>query len=149
MKRQTAVRAGLTGLCVFCALFIFSNSLQTGPVSGARSVAAMEALQTAGIFLPEWLLRKAGHLAEFALYGFLLCAAMRSCGTNRRRAVWGALALSAATGAADEILQLFIPGRSGRLTDVCIDTFGAGLGILCCCLILHFLFDAKTPQHPL
>lgn len=37
--------------------------------------------------------------------------------------------------ASDEFHQLFVPGRSGRLTDVLIDSAGLLAGILVVCLI--------------
>ena len=40
-----------------------------------------------------------------------------------------------AVACVDETIQLFVPGRAGRLTDVGIDTLGAALGIVLITLI--------------
>ena len=71
--------------------------------------------------------RKTAHASEYALLGMLLFGAMT--GTRRRRMCYAWLA-AACYAATDEFHQLFVPGRSGQLTDVCIDSGGAVVGIL-------------------
>ena len=39
--------------------------------------------------------------------------------------------IAAAYAATDEVHQLFVDGRSGSFVDVCIDSAGAFLGVLC------------------
>ena len=41
----------------------------------------------------------------------------------------------AVSAAADEIHQLFVPGRDGNFPDVCLDTFGGAAGLLFCILV--------------
>ena len=71
--------------------------------------------------------RKTAHASEYALLGMLLFGAMT--GTRRRRMCYAWLAI-ACYAATDEFHQLFVPGRSGQFTDVCIDSGGAVVGIL-------------------
>lgn len=78
--------------------------------------------------------RKAAHLSEYTVLGILLSSSFASFSV-RRGYIFAPLAgiLYAAT---DEIHQLFVPGRSGELRDVCIDSIGVILGTL---LFLFFI----------
>ena len=93
----------------------------------------------------EWvhfLLRKAGHVGEYAVLAILLRRAFRpaqSAGTPppendppswHGRADWFAVGLAAAFAVSDELHQAFVPTRGASAADVCLDTVGAALGIL-------------------
>ena len=101
--------------------------------------------------------RKTAHAAEYAVLGFLAAGACAgtagSAGTSRSSGMAGSsgVAESAGTGngawrkfrkemflpwfiaalyaASDEIHQLFVPGRSGQLSDVILDSAGALAGV--------------------
>ncbi len=74
--------------------------------------------------------RKTAHVTEYAL----LAAAFALPLWLRKRkgfGLWGLSVLfTAGYAATDEIHQRFIPGRSGELKDVMIDSLGAALGAL-------------------
>lgn len=76
------------------------------------------------------LLRKLGHITEFFLLGMVLCRFLGIWLQNRRW--WPVLALAGGvlTACVDEAIQRFVPGRSGRLTDVGIDAIGLVLGVV-------------------
>lgn len=77
----------------------------------------------------DYPVRKAAHMAEFAVLAVLACAFMSSLGRpGRWRYLWAAV-FTALYAATDEVHQLFVPGRAGRVTDVCIDTLGAVIGL--------------------
>jgi len=74
--------------------------------------------------------RKTAHATEYAILGMLLFGAVCQTGEQKRRTVvlsWGIGTLYAAT---DEIHQIFVPGRSGQITDVMIDSSGVAVGVL-------------------
>jgi len=77
----------------------------------------------------RWLVRKAIHVGEYAVLSFVfyraLAPGMRGFCPGR---AWLALLFAVAFGGLDEWRQLFIPRRSGQLTDVGIDAVGAVLG---------------------
>ena len=77
----------------------------------------------------DYILRKAGHIAEYFL---LFCLALRALQFGRRSLRWqsltGALILCLANAATDEIHQYFVAGRTGAISDVAIDFGGAALG---------------------
>lgn len=77
----------------------------------------------------EGFVRKAAHMTEYGILSILLYTWIGQWPMSFLRR-WGT-AFGAATvyAATDEIHQLFVAGRSGRFTDVCIDGVGAALGI--------------------
>lgn len=89
----------------------------------------------------EGLIRKAAHMVEFGILSVLLYIwiGQWEVGFPRRGATaFGATAVYAAT---DEIHQLFVPGRAGRFSDVCIDSAGALAGVIVFALLV------KLVQH--
>ncbi len=80
--------------------------------------------------------RKAAHFSEYALLGALWYIWLRHKPKNLL------LAFLAATGYAvtDEIHQLFVPGREGKIWDVLIDSSGGICGILAAFVLLCVLY---------
>ena len=78
----------------------------------------------------ERLFFKSAHIIAYATLAWLWWRAL----SPRRRVTWpvlfAALALTVLYGISDEIHQLFVPGRHGRLPDVLFDTGGALFMIL-------------------
>ena len=83
----------------------------------------------------EFPVRKTAHAAEYAILGILLTATLSSF-EKRHYGLWGWL-LGTGYAATDEIHQLFVPGRSGQVTDVMLDSAGCLLGCLLLCTIYH------------
>jgi VanZ family protein len=85
------------------------------------------------IFAEDWdyVIRKAAHMTEYAILGFLLLGAWmgKRSGSYKGRAI-RAFAVAAIYAASDEIHQYFVPGRACRLYDVGFDSTGALIGIL-------------------
>lgn len=89
--------------------------------------------------------RKAAHAGEYAVLGFLtagVCArgkgesSLKGKSGGRRKAAdfartlllpW---AIASAYAATDEFHQLFVPGRSGQVSDVLLDSAGVLAGVL-------------------
>ena len=74
--------------------------------------------------------RKTAHATEYAILGLLIAGAYIERGTSIRKGIlipWGAATLYAAT---DEFHQLFVPGRSGQVSDVMLDSAGVLAGVL-------------------
>lgn len=83
----------------------------------------------------EFFIRKAGHVAEFALLMLFVTLALLSW----RKAFYPMLGLGALISvgyaASDEWHQTFVPGRSGHVVDVLVDSIGIVLVVLICLLI--------------
>jgi VanZ family protein len=82
-----------------------------------------------------YVIRKAAHVAEYAVLAALLWRALR--GRQQGRALpWDwrlaaqAFGLVAAYAASDELHQIFVPTREGRIRDVLYDSAGAAMALL-------------------
>ncbi len=75
----------------------------------------------------EYPIRKAAHATEYAVLALLLFGALKSEGRRRYLTAWILAVLYAGT---DELHQIFVPGRAGRLFDVGVDSLGALAGLL-------------------
>lgn len=75
------------------------------------------------------VLRKAGHLTEYAVLAALLVRALRRPGRTPASIATTALAASFAWAVLDEWHQSFVPSRTASAGDVAIDTAGAALGL--------------------
>lgn len=87
------------------------------------------------------VIRKCAHFAEYTVLGLLLVLAYGSCrSTQTGKALFETLRpirvpliaflIGAAYAASDELHQRFVPGRSGRISDVLLDSAGVLTGVL-------------------
>lgn len=139
-QKRILLRVLLTAMLAGAIFFIFWNSSATGPASGGKSMAVTTYVNSlldrlgVSLWFTEHVIRKIGHLAEYALLGLLICFTWRSYTPHVPRHVSWALLLGLLIAVADETFQLTVPGRSGRLTDVWIDLCGmltgVGIGLL-------------------
>ncbi len=78
--------------------------------------------------LLRWF-RKSIHVVEYGVLSLVLVWALTRPGERPRlRHVVGAIIGAVVVGCVDEWHQGMVPGRTGRGSDVGIDTLGAGLG---------------------
>ncbi|MGF7185304.1 VanZ family protein [Desulfitispora alkaliphila] len=75
------------------------------------------------------IIRKNAHFFAYFVLGLLVINALRVSGVNGTRSLILALGICVLYAVSDEVHQLFIPGRSGELRDVLIDSAGASVGI--------------------
>lgn len=127
-----------------CTIFYFSS--QPAAESDETSGGVIEFLynayaKIAGVpcaspglsALDKWqfVIRKCAHFTIYLCLGFLMCNAFFQSGVKAKKtAAAFSLLCSALYAASDEFHQLFVPGRSGELRDVCLDTSGAAVGII-------------------
>ena len=135
-----------TALIGLILTFIWSNSLMSAEISHGFSQWVKHLLAP---FLPESsavtqedsdLLRKMAHFAEFSALGF--CLAWRS-GMKGSRPLYAFL-FGAGAAAIDETIQLFVPERGPRVTDVLLDSSGVLTGMLLLFLGHTLLKKRKT-----
>ena len=74
--------------------------------------------------------RKTAHATEYAILGMLLFGAAYQTREQRRRTAVLSWVIGTFYAATDEIHQIFVPGRSGQITDVMIDSSGVAVGVL-------------------
>lgn len=120
---------------VLVSLFIWGNSLAPATESSAQSgriVAllppVLEKLQVEPS-LRQFVIRKGAHMTEFALLAVAWMSLLWHCRGAWYRKIFLAAVLCMTTAFLDETIQLFVPGRSGQISDVWVDLLGAAVGI--------------------
>lgn len=121
----------LAGLII---AFIWGNSLQPAVESESLSVFLASLVKTIfefchfhmSIGVLDHVVRKSAHFTEFALQGFLIYKSLLMF--RVRHGVKMTIVIGILTAIIDETIQIFVPGRSSRVTDVILDTAGAATG---------------------
>ncbi|WP_078392567.1 VanZ family protein [Shouchella patagoniensis] len=119
---------------------IFYLSHQPGDESASLSGGVMEfALSLINRLMPgihlaevEWFhtfIRKGAHFGAYFILGLLVMNALGRSGVLGRKRVLLGIITCTTYAISDEFHQLFIPGRSGQVSDVLIDSLGACAGI--------------------
>lgn len=73
--------------------------------------------------------RKGAHIFLYFMLTLFLCLAVWQLVRAVKLRPWLALSLCAALAAIDEFHQTFVPGRTGKVTDVLVDLVGAGIAV--------------------
>ncbi|WP_353894477.1 VanZ family protein [Proteinivorax hydrogeniformans] len=120
---------------------IFYFSAQPASESSELSSGVTEIVARAfGVFVPEaiigfdtlhLLVRKGAHFFVYFVLGILVVNAFNVSGFSQAKSIYLSFAICVIYAISDEVHQLFVPGRSGEVTDVIIDSIGAGFGIGC------------------
>ena len=145
MKKISSGAILLCGLALLWTMFIWSNSAKSAVVSSGQSLQVLDLLEPFLLSLGldedtlHYLVRKAAHMAEFALLGAFWAGGMRGWGCR----FFPPFTLCFLTALVDETIQLYFPGRSGQITDLWVDLAGVALGILAAALIGRWLRKRK------
>lgn len=78
-------------------------------------------------------IRKLAHFSIYTVLGIATICHMSTYSIVRYKRIGCSLIIGMLYAISDEIHQLFVPGRSGQMTDVLIDTMGVLFGI---CVVL-------------
>lgn len=117
--------------------FIFFNSMQTGTDSGQMSGILVgwvdDILQAINIqvdvaILSIWI-RKLAHLFEYFVLGVLMYYVVTQYNIDFKRTIIYSFSIALLVSIIDEVIQTFVAGRAGLLTDVLIDALGVIIGI--------------------
>ena len=127
-------------------IIIFSFSSQ----SGADSTITSNSVTDIGIKLVEnitnkefsdkeieniqdnmrFIIRKSAHFTEYLILGLILINLLRKYYKLNYKVIISAILLCMLVASCDEFYQLFIGGRTGKFSDVLIDTSGSSVGII-------------------
>lgn len=89
--------------------------------------------------------RKLAHFSIYTLGGMLIYNLINKYDLNKKVKIIYTIVIGALYAASDEIHQLFVPYRSGQITDVLIDTCGVITGIIIFnCITKLFKFIKRT-----
>src|SRR5699024_12711859 len=78
----------------------------------------------------HYIVRRVAHLSAFFILGILTMFAFEHRINRNTVQMAVAFLIGVLYAASDEVHQLFVPGRSGELRDVGIDTMGVLCGII-------------------
>jgi VanZ family protein len=155
MPKNRYTKLLFTFITIGFVLFIFSNSLFTGPESGKKSQFAMELINhfislLGGAFsVSEHMVRKAAHFTEYFVFGNLLAVTVRMYAEKPVKHIFMALFCLLSVPVADEFLQTFVQGRSGNVNDIILDFTGGFVGLMLCILIIRLHQSQKVlPEKP-
>lgn len=140
---------------------VFWHSSRTAPESTAQSETFAEnifsffspsfsALDEAGkmsiLSATQHLVRKSAHFLAYFALGFTCFGALNTYGIKRSTKFFASGLICLVYAVSDEVHQLFVPGRAGRLTDVLIDLSGAlsAIGIY---ILLSILYNKITKKQ--
>lgn len=134
------------GLVLLWMILIFFFSAQPGEASAHLSQGIteiiIEVIETAAPQLSvDWqsfhlFVRKNAHFFVYLVLGVMILRAITKSKSSKQskpisiQACAIALIMSAGYAVTDEVHQIFVPGRSGQVSDVLIDTLGALTGII-------------------
>ena len=123
--------------------FIFANSLDPADVSSTKSGAVLQFLNHVlfadRAILTEHCVRKLAHFTEYAGAGILGGMAFSQWIQSRGQRLIDTCFAGLLVAFCDETIQLFVPGRSGQVSDMWIDVSGYLLGAVCMFFVLWLL----------
>ncbi|MDE5717873.1 MAG: VanZ family protein [Lachnospiraceae bacterium] len=145
--------AGVLAIVWMCIIFAFSaqGKEESGAVSESFTFHIVSSTRTFFNLdlsdarvkeiadMIEGLVRKAAHMAEFGIMSVLLYIWVGQWEMSFLRRGGTAAGATAIYAATDEIHQLFVPGRAGRFSDVCIDSAGAVAGVVLFALLVRIV----------
>ncbi len=96
------------------------------------------------------VIRKCGHLAEYAILALLVWRASHQSKNNLPTWSWpkvgGTLLVVFLYAATDEFHQSFVPTRTAHFTDVLIDTTGGAIALLALRLLTLYQRHGQPPK---
>ena len=134
-------------------VFIFSNEKETESKVTSRkvTVAIVQAISGQDISDDEELLkdvdkvvRKLAHYTLYTIGGMLIISFIYTLEKSKKEKILYSIAFGICFVITDEVHQLFVPGRTGRLLDVGIDTLGIITGVLIFLIIKEMIGAVKT-----
>lgn len=154
--------AGVLAAVWMCVIFFFSAQAkeESSAVSGGVSYRLVD---VTGLLLRlnideeqireivnviEGFVRKGAHMAEFAVLAVLLYLWINRWQIARLRRACAAVGLAALYACSDEIHQLFVPGRAGRIFDVMVDSVGALTGMMLFLLLEYIVMLIHRHRQP-
>ncbi len=95
----------------------------------------------------HFLLRKGAHFTEYCILGILTGLAIVSVDRIREKyKELAAFGYCVFVACVDETIQRFVPERAGRIADVCLDSFGAAVGVFLFFIIIREICSNKKKR---
>lgn len=108
-----------------------SNELSTGLIETvAGMIQSLIPILKINIESYTFIVRKLAHLIAYFILGYLVTRALNRHTMKISEVIIIAFFICVLYALSDEVHQLFVPGRSGEVRDVLIDSVGAVIGII-------------------
>lgn len=147
MNKVKILRVILLVLIIFWTGLIFLFSSQDGGESSgiSRKFVELFTKDPEVIDRVEPYVRKLAHFSEYGLGGVLFISLFSTYEWTDRKKITVSILLGVWYAVMDEIHQLMVPGRSGALKDVYIDSLGIATGVIGMMIIIKIyeLIKAK------
>ena len=129
MKRRRLI---LLALIILWAITVFYLSNQGSEDSSGTSLFFtsffIKNKETAEIIEPY--MRKIAHFLEYAYGGCLFALLVNTYKLSDIKTIFSSIGFGIWYAMLDEIHQYMVPGRTGRIVDVYIDTLGVATGVI-------------------
>ena len=143
MNRQNRIIISLI-LIALWMLVIFLMSSEVAGTSSARSNEIVRTIQSIGVSAPAdlltFLVRKAAHICAYFILGILIFNLLKEYDLGVKKMIFASIAIAMLYACTDELHQMYVPGRSGEVRDVLIDTAGAAVGVGTYAAVVHKLY---------
>lgn len=138
MKNKRLVLAWTLLILWMLFIFIMSsfNGVMSSNQSGSIAVLIYNLFDISDTEKVSFIIRKCAHVSEFFILGILVINLVSKY--NVKHIYLISFIVCVLYASSDEFHQLFVPGRSGQVTDVLIDLIGVVLGLLLVFLIRCF-----------
>ena len=144
MKKVKTLRIFLIILIVLWTWLTFSSQ-DGGESSGlSRKVVEFFVKDPDLVNKIEPYARKIAHFSEYGLGGILFISLFSTYNWTDRRKITTSILLGAWYAIMDELYQLMIPGRSGALKDVYIDSLGIATGVIGMLIVIKIFEKLKN-----
>lgn len=128
------------GLLILWMIIIFVLSNDTGTASSNKSDGIASFISDIISFIDTdtliFIIRKLAHFTEYIILGILFLNVLKDYNNIDIKLVIITILFCFSYAISDEVHQLFIQSRSGKFTDVLIDTLGSSIGVIIYYLIL-------------
>ncbi|MGL5328274.1 MAG: VanZ family protein [Peptostreptococcaceae bacterium] len=147
-----------TVLAILWMAFIFYMSNQPAAVSSQQSGGVIEFIKAMPIIgnimtymmeieIGEFIIRKSAHMFLYFVLAMFIFMSMYDVNKEIKTVAIISFIFTVLYACTDEIHQLFIPGRSGELRDVLVDSTGAIIGTTLIYYILKYNKYKKIEEY--
>ena len=142
-------------LMILWMVLIFYFSAQAAPQSSEQSMGIVKIIKSfaekvatsaKNLDISFWenverSLRKLAHGFIYFVLGILALNFMINCNVKRKKLM--SLGICLVYAISDEVHQLFVPGRSGQISDVFVDFTGSILGVLLFAILYFYVCSRR------
>ena len=137
-KRQIINIISWTALIFWIVLIFYLSAQPVSKSNGLSKKVTEVIIEKVDMVAPNanfninrmnYLVRKNAHFFAYLILGILVMNVLRGRGVSNTKGFILSLMFCILYAISDEFHQLFVPGRSGQIKDVLIDSTGAAIGI--------------------